>query len=95
MIGLKNYRELPIVMVALCLVLYSISMPSTAFAQNANTAFTEEALQRFKAGDVREDFLVPTTPAYAVLGVTPEEVIRLTAGGQLPVGLNPGAVSRQ
>jgi hypothetical protein len=48
-----------------------------AWAQGAaEKPFEEEAQARFHAGEVREDFLVPTSPAFSVLGVAPEEVIR-------------------
>ncbi len=43
---------------------------------NQDNPYVGEARTRFEAGQVREDFLIPTSPAFAVLGVTPKEVIR-------------------
>ncbi len=75
-------NTLPRCLLALLLVVvYVECCTSKATAQdsaatNPDAPFSEKALERFKAGEVREDFLVPTSPAFAVLGVTPEQVIR-------------------
>jgi len=69
------------ILAVLLVVVYAQYCTSDATAQDGvagdpDAPFREKALERFKAGDVREDFLVPTSPAFAVLGVTPEQVIR-------------------
>lgn len=63
-----------------------------AWAQGdpADKPFQEAAQARFQAGEIREDFLVPTSPAFSVLGVAPEEVIRPDSPKALGLGLLNG-----
>lgn len=77
------------------IVLFTVSdvTAQTDTPENQKTPFQEEARARFNSGEVREDFLVPTSPGFAVLGIAPQEVIRpdtpRTLGAAFLNGVDP------
>ena len=61
-----------------CTVRTRIFLTALIVAVSCWTALCEEnpATDATKAGEVREDFLVPTSPAFVALGISPNEVTR-------------------
>jgi hypothetical protein len=52
--------------------------------------FTSDAVDSTASTDVRKDYLVPTSPAFSVLGISPEEVVRPESPRELGMAILNG-----
>jgi hypothetical protein len=58
--------------------------------KSASITFTSGEVGKTASTDVRKDFLVPTSPAFSVLGISPEEVVRPESPRELGMAILNG-----
>lgn len=61
---------------------------------NTEDSYIDKVYNDFTVDKIREDFLVPTSPAFYVLGITPDEVIRPDTPKSLALALINGIDSK-